>query len=699
MASQARLTNPWLDNPDPKSLQYPGIQRRNLHFIQQGPFPSHTPWPFRRNTDNVRIVFFEFSGYGPPPNDIGNPGDIYIDWTSGYGQDFILWTKPLMKAPWKAWNNPFSKTQDNTHLTRFAPPIHPILHDRYLLPSHDGDHLTWSREQPKDAYDPLGIINADTYNEGARPPLTDDNTRRRSLELARREEAIRHWGGAVNGRSLGPETFAIQMPSSDTDIESTPSPPSSPTPTSLKRPLEDETPLPSKLKRLRIAEISARMSVGDSALNDHDGDEASEMDISPSSSRQSSVTRALSPPIPGLSLVNEHPETDSLLPSLPTSPRNGDASFPPRYVLAGVSSPPRGNDSPIPTTPPRTRPTTPVQKSSPKPKICRNCGTTTTPMWRTGVDGPLCNACGLYEKLHKRPRSVGTKVYQEPERRYSGPALSGPCANCETTSTPLWRRGKDDDVLCNACGLYYSNRGEYRTPSPSKPIASRGSGARLSGSKQGRTQGPKNARDILMLEPKPNRAIAQPDESSPPMLNGGSSASASVSHSVSSIDVKQTHRILELEGTLRARQKDLEESRAKIEQLTRELDEQRTVLHTSQNVAAELREKLHEERHERYTIQTSKGVFTDASRKSHEQRHVHKVAVSFGNLDSVKSDTMSSLTEELSREFARVKQENEALRANHKLLDQQYNALQTSSQAVRERYQRIAEVLGLTRRS
>lgn len=27
------------------------------------------------------------------------------------------------------------------------------------------------------------------------------------------------------------------------------------------------------------------------------------------------------------------------------------------------------------------------------------------------------------------------------------------CSNCESTSTPLWRRSADDDLLCNACGL------------------------------------------------------------------------------------------------------------------------------------------------------------------------------------------------------------------------------------------------------
>ncbi|KAI8599211.1 hypothetical protein EDD21DRAFT_290531, partial [Dissophora ornata] len=42
---------------------------------------------------------------------------------------------------------------------------------------------------------------------------------------------------------------------------------------------------------------------------------------------------------------------------------------------------------------------------------CTNCDTKTTPLWRRDQEGnPLCNACGLFLKLHGRTRPLSLKT-------------------------------------------------------------------------------------------------------------------------------------------------------------------------------------------------------------------------------------------------------------------------------------------------
>ena len=36
------------------------------------------------------------------------------------------------------------------------------------------------------------------------------------------------------------------------------------------------------------------------------------------------------------------------------------------------------------------------------------------------------------------------------------------CSHCQSTKSPLWRRGAQQEVLCNACGLYWKHHGSYR---------------------------------------------------------------------------------------------------------------------------------------------------------------------------------------------------------------------------------------------
>ncbi|UZJ54494.1 hypothetical protein CBS101457_003814 [Exobasidium rhododendri] len=53
------------------------------------------------------------------------------------------------------------------------------------------------------------------------------------------------------------------------------------------------------------------------------------------------------------------------------------------------------------------------------PTICSNCNTTKTPLWRRDPEGqPLCNACGLFLKLHGvvRPLSLKTDVIKKRNR-------------------------------------------------------------------------------------------------------------------------------------------------------------------------------------------------------------------------------------------------------------------------------------------
>jgi GATA-binding protein len=94
------------------------------------------------------------------------------------------------------------------------------------------------------------------------------------------------------------------------------------------------------------------------------------------------------------------------------------------FSIRTQSSPPSPPESGFTSAGP-SRPGSPRPggESSGVPTTCTNCFTQTTPLWRRDPEGhPLCNACGLFLKLHGvvRPLSLKTDVIKKRNRGSGG---------------------------------------------------------------------------------------------------------------------------------------------------------------------------------------------------------------------------------------------------------------------------------------
>lgn len=105
-------------------------------------------------------------------------------------------------------------------------------------------------------------------------------------------------------------------------------------------------------------------------------------------------------------------------PALLRQSMNGYVSNPPTNHPSPNTPPESGLSSAVPS-----RPGSPggSKNGDPNagPTTCTNCFTQTTPLWRRNTEGqPLCNACGLFLKLHGvvRPLSLKTDVIKKRNR-------------------------------------------------------------------------------------------------------------------------------------------------------------------------------------------------------------------------------------------------------------------------------------------
>ncbi|KAF4971972.1 hypothetical protein FSARC_1345 [Fusarium sarcochroum] len=129
------------------------------------------------------------------------------------------------------------------------------------------------------------------------------------------------------------------------------------------------------------------------------------------------------------------------------------------------------------------------------PTTCTNCFTQTTPLWRRNPEGqPLCNACGLFLKLHGvvRPLSLKTDVIKK-RNRGSGTnvPVGGSSTRSKKTASAMNSRKNSTLSMSTVAASAKPNSSSNPTPkattppAPSRPTSSRDVESPVSGTASG----------------------------------------------------------------------------------------------------------------------------------------------------------------------------------------------------------------------
>ncbi|RMD40651.1 hypothetical protein DV735_g4468, partial [Chaetothyriales sp. CBS 134920] len=154
-----------------------------------------------------------------------------------------------------------------------------------------------------------------------------------------------------------------------------------------------------------------------------------------------------------------------------------------------------------------SRPGSPGPKNTDQngvPTTCTNCFTQTTPLWRRNPEGqPLCNACGLFLKLHGvvRPLSLKTDVIK---KRNRGSGNSLPVGSSSTRLSKKSSRKNSSLAQLGTSAPAASQTGEQNSASPpSMPGSTSGSTATTPASFSGAIGTKTGVVPIAAAPPKP----------------------------------------------------------------------------------------------------------------------------------------------------------------------------------------------------
>ncbi|KAG0175507.1 hypothetical protein DFQ28_000070 [Apophysomyces sp. BC1034] len=109
---------------------------------------------------------------------------------------------------------------------------------------------------------------------------------------------------------------------------------------------------------------------------------------------------------------------------------------------------------------------------------CVQCHASFRPLlWgRESGKGPVCDSCssGDNDNLHSSADESRDDESQEKHETQKDRVDEGTvCANCRTSTTPLWRRDTSGKTICNACGLYYKLHRVHRPATMMRTVIKR----------------------------------------------------------------------------------------------------------------------------------------------------------------------------------------------------------------------------------